>query len=227
MPQLNQYRDQFKQTTGSHGLDISSQRIDELDQQALEYALQHQAKSLKGMDIGCGSGIQGIRFALLNAEMELVDILDIEERIKRISRDLHLGHKLRYLKRDVKNLKVSQFDQKYDFIYTQRFLHYLNYGEACGFISFLSEITGQGGKLFISASGISSELAVGYAGGALEISNRFFRLSPKMAEKHGIYEQVCLYSEDELGHLLTSHGYNIQALWTSPFGNIKAIGQKQ
>src|SRR5690554_5805399 len=110
--QFNQYRDQFIKTTGFHGGDIASQRIDELDQQALEYVLQHQANGLKGMDIGCGSGIQGIRFALLNAEMELVDILDIEERIKRISADLFLGQRLNYLKRDVKDLRVSEFSEK-------------------------------------------------------------------------------------------------------------------
>ena len=227
VPPLNQYHDQFKQTTGLHGPDISSQRIDELDRQALEYVLQHQAKGPKGMDIGCGSGIQGVRFALLNAEMELVDILDIAERIKRISRDLLLGQKLIYLKRDVKTLKVSEFANKYDFIYTQRFLHYLNYQEASDFISFISAITTPGGKLFISASGIGSELGDDYAGKALEVHNRFFHLSPKIASKHGIYENVCLYSLDELEYLLVSHQYSIQSIWKSPFGNIKAIAIKQ
>src|SRR5690606_32341721 len=113
-----------------------------------------------------------------------------------------------------------------DFIYTQRFLHYLNFDAAADFLSFLAEVSEQGGRLFISASGIDSELGIGYPGRTIEIQNRFFHLSPAMAAKHGIYEQVCLYSEDELGHMLAGHQYEIQTILKAPFGNIKAIAQK-
>src|SRR5690606_38861818 len=99
-----------------------------------------------------------------------------------------------------KDLKISEFPRKYDFVYTQRFLHYLSYQEASAFISLVSAITNPGGILFISASGIGSELSDGYEGGAVEIQKRFFHLSPKMASRHGIFEKVCLYSEDELDH---------------------------
>lgn len=224
---LNQYSDHLIETTGFHGSDISSQRIDELDQLALEYVLKHREKHLKGLDIGCGSGIQGVRFALLNAEMGLIDILDIGERIRRLASDLFLVDKLTYLQKDIRKISAAELPHSYDFIYSQRFIHYLKFTEATGFVSLLSEAMEEGGKLFLSASGITSELGTGYAGQSSPLQDRFFQLSPKMASKHGIFEKVCLYREEELRELLSGQGFKIQSAWTSLFGNIKIVAQKQ
>jgi acetyl-CoA acetyltransferase len=71
---LNACGDVLIRTTGRHGGDISSQRMDDLDIAALAYALQ-----LKGtapgaaIDLGCGQGMQGLRLAALGLDTLLID----------------------------------------------------------------------------------------------------------------------------------------------------------
>src|SRR6478672_1212817 len=64
---LNRYGDTLIQTTGSHGADISIQRMDDLDITATSYALELRKKKANSaaLDLGCGGGVQGLRFASL------------------------------------------------------------------------------------------------------------------------------------------------------------------
>jgi len=224
---LNVYGDKLIQTTGSHGADISAQRIDDLDKKALRHVLKNAEKNLKGLDAGCGYGTQSVRFALLNVEMHLIDILDLRQRIMDISKILFLTNKLIYIQKDIKELEITDLPQHIDFVYSQRFIHYLTYNEANTFVSTIAKVLKKKGLVFISASGVRSELGTGYKGNSLRIEKRYFKLSRSIALKHNILEKVCLYSKEELSELLAQNKLKVQEIWESPFGNIKAIAVKQ
>ena len=80
--------------------------------------------------------------------------------------------------------------------------------------------------MFISASGVESELGVAYSGFQQDVTKRFHRLSTEMATKHGIKEPVCLYHKHEIEELLEYTGFEIQRSWLSEFGNVKIVGKR-
>ncbi len=222
---LNQYGDHLIQTSGSHGADISSQRIDDLDRKSLDFVLQNCNEDIKGLDIGCGLGIQGVRFALLGAQMWLIDIIDIETRMHLIKQHLGLQNKLEYIRTDVKGIEAQNLGIYFNFIYSQRFIHYLKYQDASKLIASIASMSSNDAFLFISASGIRSELGEGYEGKNKIIQERYCKLAPKMAHKHNILEEVCLYSSEELSALLIHNDFTPIETWESSFGNIKIIAK--
>jgi hypothetical protein len=79
--------------------------------------------------------------------------------------------------------------------------------------------------LFISVSGIESELGNGYEDKDKPIQYRFCQLSRKMRNKHKILLPVCLYNINEFEGLLIKCKYKIEDIYQSDFGNIKAIAK--
>lgn len=80
-----------------------------------------------------------------------------------------------------------------------------------------------GGKLYISILGLHSELGEGYAGREQSIYERFARLAPPLADKYGIAEPVCLYSERDLFLLLLESGASVLRTLTTTWGNVKGV----
>ncbi len=80
-----------------------------------------------------------------------------------------------------------------------------------------------GSKLFISASGLYSELSEGYKDKEAPLEERYCKLDTKIAEKHHIKEPVCLYSEEDIKTLVEQFEFIPEEIWSSSFGNIKAI----
>ena len=223
MEKLNLYGDVFTMTSGSHGSDIASQRMDELDKMSLKQVCDlHDAKVL---DIGCGLGAQSVRFAMLGAKVSAVDIVDSEQIIKNhlallgVKDDAVIFHK-----EDICSY-MDNCTESYNIIYSQRFIHYLPYQEALKLADNLYHHMEDDAHVFISASGMSSELSIGYDP-ADTIVNRFSRLETQMAQKHGILEPVCLYFKEELEELFAKVGFSTVSLWTSSFGNVKAVFKK-
>ena len=44
-----------------------------------------------------------------------------------------------------------------------------------------------------------------------------------MAKRHGILQPICLYEADDVARLLTQGGFMPERIFTSAFGNIKAV----
>ena len=220
---LNAHGDIVVTTTGTHGADISSQRIDDLDREALLHALRLEERSgAVAVDLGCGIGIQGLRFATLGLTSLLIDRLPVEMTILRAT-SLQEVLPISYLMKDVRDLRADDLPPCIAFCYSQRFLHYLRFAEALCLLRLIRSRMRQGAKLFLSASGLQSELSAEYAGRADALAHRFAPLSPQMAAKHEIHESVCLYTTDDLGFLCEQVSLRTERVFCSPFGNVKGI----
>ena len=73
---FNIYGDCLIPTTGSHGTNISQQRIDELDKSCLSFIKDSLSKgmSLRAIDLGGGIGAHSKRMARLGAQVILIDL---------------------------------------------------------------------------------------------------------------------------------------------------------
>lgn len=78
-------------------------------------------------------------------------------------------------------------------------------------------------KLFISVSGLQSALGEAYQAATQPITRRFSRLGALAQKDFSISEPVCLYTKDEFKELLATTGWSIEQIWTSQFGNHKAV----
>ena len=223
MGKLNLYGDSLLKTTGQHGADISGQRIDDLDKENIKYVLD--GHNLKGLDVGCGYGFHSIRLSLLNANMYLIDLIDISKYVENLNNMINFHFPVKYKRLDINELQPEDIPDDLDFLYSQRFIHYLTFEKALHFLKVVSKKMKPNGRIFISASGINSELSNNYPHKEIEVRKRFCKLSSLMGEKHNILEPVCLYSKDDMCLLLNFSHFKPVKIWESDFGNIKAIAE--
>jgi SAM-dependent methyltransferase len=211
---------------GGRGIDVALQRADELDRLALaDIGWRLQCGPVLAADFGCGSGGQAARMAAAGAAVIAVDIADQSAAIAAI------GGGVTFRRMDIRCLgdpAVCGVPTPFDVVVCQRTLHYLRYGEAMAFLDCLGErMTTTGSSIYISASGIGSELAEGYSGREDPLAQRFSPLSAIMQEKHGILAPVCLWSTEELAAAVVRSGFRITWSATSPFGNAKVAGTRK
>jgi hypothetical protein len=163
-----------------------------------------------------------VRFARIGATVEAVDLSvcrpslsagPFTARLNTHSADL----------RDLQGLGLPAPDV----IYSQRTFHYLRYEEALRVLMSARHAARHDAMLFLSVSGIHSELAHGTRQESTPLGRRFARLRVDMREKHQIRERVCLYTEADLERLLLQSGWHVRALYTSNFGNVKAVANRQ
>jgi SAM-dependent methyltransferase len=221
---LNLYGDRLMATTGRHGADIATQRMDELDKACIKFALD-ATETQSAVDIGCGLGIQGARLALLGCETFLIDMLDISAAVDALRHSLGVQN-VHFLRKDARNLCADDLPNAITIVFSQRFLHYLRFSEASSLIGILVSRLRPGAQLFLSVSGLNSELGEGYPARTSAIEERFARLAPKMAERHQIKESVCLYTEEDTRALANNHGLESVDVWSSAFGNVKGVFRK-
>jgi len=209
----------------SHGAEIAAQWLDELDRETLRFVVSSQMPKRVALDLGCGLGVQGVRFAVLGCKSILFDVVDIEQRMERIRQALGIQN-LEFKQIDLRNAGPEDFPAEIGVVYSQRFIHHLRFDEASHLLSVLASRLCANGRLFISASGIGSELGLGYADCGTAIEGRFAPLAAEMQAKHGIREAVCLYAIEDLERLVLAHGFAAVRTWTTPFGNVKGVFER-
>lgn len=223
--ELNPHGDKPRTLKGTHGTDISSSRLGDLDRSAIRFVLDSTGP-VSGVDVGCGLGFPSIAMALTGADMTLVDVADLSQRFSDLSMLLP-SERITFLQKDIRLLSQRDFPTLLNFLYSQRTIHYLPYVEALQFLRTMYSCLVPGGRVFISASGMKTELSVGYEGAALPVTDRFFKLTPDMAKKHEIHEPICMYYPEEFETLLHEAGFTTVELITSgKFGNVKGIFSK-
>jgi hypothetical protein len=209
---INVHNDILRENNG-HGSDIATQRMDELDSACLADAQQrHERGPFVFIDVGVG------RCGFINkvAEKTHGSVLwaaDIED----FSHEAAPG--VRFIQADMCQLPGQLPDC--DILYSQRTIHYLCYESALQFLMAFRLRMRQYASLYLSCSGVTSELAHGYPGAELPVERRFHHLASLMQNKHGIRQPVCLYSAKELTLLVERAGFHVEEVWQSEFGNVK------
>ena len=219
---LNLYGDSLVMTTGKHGADISSQRMDDLDVETILYALQLKDRKGTSLDLGCGIGNQGLRLASLGFKTLLIDWIPVNMTVLRVV-GLNELLPLSYLMKDARALESADLPTEIAVCYSQRFIHYLTFDEAVTLLGLVRQQMLPGAKLFLSVSGLLSELGDNYQGKSHELSRRFAPLSESMAKKHNIHERVCLYTPDDLVSLCQKASFRCDRVYSSAFGNVKGV----
>lgn len=217
---INNYGDAY-QANSSHGIDIASQRIDDLDLQCLQY-IQELASSGNPRVLDFGAGRCGFSNRVAQevpaAEVIAVDLSDHRQ---------HAVAGVTFVQSEITEYLSSQDGTFFDIAYSQRTIHYLPYEAAKESLQTLQKKVQNGGRLYLSASGLYSELSEGYADADKPVTARFSRLSSAMSLTHNICEPVCLYTEDDLRELCQSSGWIVLKTWRSEFGNCKLIAMNR
>ncbi len=217
---INDHGDVLIPTTGQHGGDISSQRIDDLDQACLDF-LEGVGTASKAVDIGGGLGGQSKRMAERGADVFMVDLTDQSENIAAFN--ARLGRiAIRVTQSDARDFDIASLGPL-NVIYSQRMLSCIPHGDAKNLMQKIYEASCSGSHGFISAGGLFTEVGRSYPGHGVPIDRRWAIPNQHMAAKHQMFAPECLYSEEELAELLRSCGFSIVRRWTSPFGNPKVI----
>ncbi len=219
---FNRYGDELRPTTGVHGADISSQRMDALDAAAVAHAFSvfKAQKPGHAIDLGGGSGVQALRFAALGVPTLLIDQLPAQQVCwhgSQLERFLPLQH----VSLDVRDLRPHHLPPAISLLYSQRFLHYLRFDEAVALLNLLGERLTPQARCFLSVSGMGSELSRGYPHRDRHLPERFAPLASAVAAHHGIAQPVCLYEPEDLVALTSAVQLQVVKLEVSPFGNVK------
>lgn len=226
---INGYGDKSTSFAVGKGFDIASQRADELDELALEYVRQvSRTRPVLACDMACGLGGQAVRLAKAGADVMACDIIrssDIAHYLREHGVEKRVtAYRFDMVRDELSDMRALGYGL--DVICCQRAIHYFEFSVAAQILRRLKRAMRSNGVLFISASGLDSELAVGYAGTEVAASQRFDFLSKDMQQKHDIQERVCLYSISEFTLLAELAGFSVESIWRSDFGNIKAVLKK-
>jgi len=227
MESLNIYGDSSAEQLGGYGVDISLQRTDSLDIALLQEVKALKFENLRVMDLGCGKGGQSVRLASLGSYVTGVDVQDFSKEIQENCKKNKIPNdRVAFIKCDIRHT-LRYLTGDYHYFYSQRTFHYLEYKDAEKLFKTLHEhfVKNFKGKLFISVSGIDSELGEGYEDKNKPVEYRLCQLSQEMRNKHKIVLPVCLFSLSEFRDLLLKCKYGIDEIYTSDFGNIKAIAE--
>lgn len=220
---INPYGDRLVAASHLFGSDIASQRMDDLDLAALAAVRNVQlSRQAAVLDLACGVGGQSLRFADLGAAVVAADVLE-----KPGLMEFMAEHRVAFRQGDMTRLDTFlQQDERFDVFYCQRALHYLRYEAASSVLRGLCAYAQPGAELFVSFSGLNSELGQGYDVRFMPARHRFGPLAPMMADKHGILQPVCLYRREEARELLMTSGWKPVSAWESAFGNVKIVARK-
>ena len=205
------------------GSDIASQRADDLDLSCIEFL--HTLRRPMAIDIACGVGGQAARMARAGATVLAVDHYDFSREVQRYVTEHAVQSRVRFLQRDMRDLDSLRQQGIAHAVICQRAIHYLTFQEAAAAVQAMGRMLRENGLLFISASGLGSELGDGYSGSELALCDRHCELAAPMQAKHGIHGRVCLYSVAEMRELLQAAGMIVRDLYASPFGNVKAVAR--
>jgi SAM-dependent methyltransferase len=225
MESFNIYGDSSSEELSGYGVDISLQRADELDIALLHEVKSLQLKNVRVIDLGCGKGGQSIRLASIGCYVTAIDTQDFSKEIQENCRKNNIPNdRATFIKCDIRYTS-EYLSGDYHYFYSQRAFHYIGYQDAEKLLKTLRQhfVRDFKGKLFISVSGIDSELGEGYEDKNKSVQHRFCQLSKAMKDKHKIILPVCLFSLAEFRDLLLKCKYRIDTIYTSEFGNIKAI----
>lgn len=221
---LNLYGDKRNPTVGNFGVDIAQQRADDLDMLALQ-RLANAAAPTRALDVGSAGGGQAIRMADVGATVVALDIDDYAAAFAESARKQGVSERCSFARQDIARFDVAANLGRFDVIVCQRMIHYVPFQTAIDIVRNLRLALNPDGRLYLSASGLHSELGNAYPGATSPLEDRYVPLAGAMVEKHAMHGPICLYSVAEVARLLETAGMRVEQVFASPFGNIKAVAR--
>lgn len=210
---------------GPYGRDVSLRRPDALDLEALAHVkwLCDNQVNVQIADIGCGVNLWFAKEASkLGATVHAIDRIPLE-----VGDSVVPGNVVVHCETlPEEATRLGQLPQ-FDLMYSQRMFHYIHPDQHAAMWQYIRESLKPDGQLFISVSGMDSELGQGYPDRWIPLSERFAKLSESIADRHSIYAPVCLFRKTEFEVALKSNGFEVQNVTQSAFGNIKAVAKNQ
>ena len=211
-----------------YGKQVDHKKVDLLGKEALKFVKKKtESGPILALDLACGVAAHTVKMAALGANVIACDIhyhqALMEEYCNR--RNSSEAGSISFVKNDMQTFCAESEENLYDMVYFQRAIHYLEYHQAKKLTFHLRRILKPSALLFISASGLHSELGYRYKHKNKPIAQRFIRLNKDMRITHEINSPVCLYSQQDLVTLLESAGFDIEKSFVSEFGNIKIIAR--
>ncbi|MBI1216533.1 MAG: methyltransferase domain-containing protein [Alphaproteobacteria bacterium] len=229
---LNAYGDSFTPTDDGRGVDISSQRQDELDKGAVAAIAarvqERGAGAVAAVDLGGGFGAHSIRMAQAGAKVTMIDLADMaqENFAKAVESGMAAAGSLEFIQKDFSAIAADDVPEGFDVLYSQRAIHYVPYQEAKAVLRTLFNRMAAGGEAFISAAGWDTEYGKTYPDRDKPVEERFAYVTQDMQEKHGITHKIVTYTEQDMAKLLADTGFEDVQVTRSTFGNIKASAKK-
>jgi len=217
----------MKQTM--YGVDIATRRADDLDKKMVTCVTEHKSiqgtpgvSCMKVLDLGCGGGGQSVRLVQAGALVTGVDLGAYSETFDSLRAEYNVSaQQLMFLEGNMTDLSAVLGTQAFQWCCFQRTLHYVPYVVAHRILTDLRNRVND--KLYISVSGVESDIGRRYMDAGKAIQDRFCQLDEIDAETFGIRQPVCLYTPEEFIGLLLESGWNVEECWVSAFGNIKAV----
>ncbi|HOI52439.1 MAG TPA: methyltransferase domain-containing protein [Azonexus sp.] len=198
---------------------------DPIQQLALEECVKRQRfdNAVSVLVLPAGGAKLASRFAALGARVTLADRAERKQEIE--GRVLAAGYPdhIRFAATELPSPPPQDPNAPYDIIVFRHGLCKLPYARGKQLIQQLMQQLKIGGKLYLSIIGLHSELGEGYAGHEQSIYERWGKLSPAMARKYDVRDEVCLYSERDLFLLLLESGASVLRTLTTTWGNVKGV----
>jgi SpoVK/Ycf46/Vps4 family AAA+-type ATPase len=204
------------------GRNVSSQEIDDLDREAAEYALSLRASKKNrrtAIDLGCGDGIGGVRFALSGIDSILYD-LAFPRTLLRLMQEYRLGN-IKKIARDMAQITENHLPHNVDVVYSQRALHYLTSDELFHLLSQVRKRCNEQCRVFLSIAGYDTEIGRSHSKRNLSLESRHGLPSKDMQSKHLIRHPLTIYRKQEFVDLVEAASFKVLKCEVSQFGNIK------
>jgi len=228
---INEHGDRFLPTDGGYGIDVASQRRDQLDDECLEYVFARTKAGLEttAVDLGGGYGAQSMRMAQAGAAVTMIDIADMATPhfAQAIVEQNIPPQRLSYLRKDFALLSENDVPAAFSVLYSQRAIHYVPYRTVQALMRMLFNRMAPGGRAYISAAGYDTEYGTTHPARRKPVEERFDHVTPEMRAKHGIERKITIYTMEDLRVLLRYAGFEDIRIRTSRFGNIKAVAGKR
>lgn len=230
MSAINDYGDNAVPTPDGYGIDIGSQRQDDLDRQAMAYVLQclSDGRIPCLVELGGGQGTQAVRFARAGANVLMIDRDNQAEKLfaTAITEYGLVPECLRFRQVDFSALTPTDMPEAIDILYSQRAIHYVPYLKAHDLLRICRDRMAEDAMIFISAAGYDTEYGKTFPSRNVPLENRYDFVTPDMQEKHLIYKKIVIYKPEDLYNLLRQAGFRDIEIFESGFGNIKASARK-
>ncbi len=204
------FKNEFTHVEDGYGVDVSSIRRDDLDENCLNY-LKSFAKNKQptALDLGCGLGTVSLKMAELGAKVTMFELSNMPEKNiiraiaeKRVSKD-----NIIFREKSFANITTDDMPENLDVLYSHRALHYLPYNNIKKTLSTVFNSMANGAAAFLSVAKYNTVLSKGYTASNESIEKRFGYLKKRNAKYTNIQQPITLFHKEEFKELLQAIGF--------------------